>query len=182
MRTFDESSLRFTFSADWWVEQYDVLTDYQNLNNAVKNSKAVDFVGIINNETLSFIEVKNFRGHRIANKPRLFLGDDPIEDEVAQKVRDTLEGITAAARNSTNLKLEWQRVLSFIQNESKNVEIILWFEEETHSSVSSAKRMNAKGGTVARRLKQKLNWLTNRVFVCHISDNVYSRCLDVAFL
>lgn len=184
MRTFIESDLKFEFSTAWWLEQYDNLTDYINLKNVVPGSKGVDFIGILNNETLSFIEVKNFRGHRIESKPRLQLGEDPIEIEVAQKVRDTLAGITAAARNSTHLKNEWQRVLTFLQNDKKNVEVILWLEEDSfsHSVVANARRNKSNSGTLSRRVKQKMTWLTTRVFVCHISDNQYKESLAVNFI
>lgn len=184
MRTFNESDLKFEFSEAWWVEQYDDLTDYKNLKNVVPGSKGVDFIGILNNETLSFIEVKNFRGHRIESKPRLQLGEDPIEIEVAQKVRDTLAGVTAAARNSTHLKNQWQNVLTFLQNDKKNVEVILWLEEDpfTHSAVTNTKRNNANSGTLSRRVKQKLAWLTTRVFVYHISNNQYKGSLSVVLL
>lgn len=182
MTTFVESDLKFEFSSNWWVVQYDDLTDYNNLKNTVEGSKAVDFIGILSHKTLVFFEIKNFRGYRIENKPRLGVGHDPLELEIAQKVRDTLAGIAAAARNSTHLRTEWQRVLSFLQNEKKNVEVVLWLEENrTPQYEATRKRMQAKGGMLSQRLKQKLSWLTNRVFVCSISDSPYKENLDVSF-
>ncbi len=183
MTTFIESDLKFEFSSNWWVVQYDDLTDYSKLKNTVEKSKAVDFIGILSNKTLVFFEIKNFRGYRIENKPRLEAGDDPLELEIAKKVRDTLAGVAAASRNSTHLKAEWQRVLSFLQNERINVEIVLWLEEDkTPQYEATRKRMQAKGGMLSQRLKQKLSWLTNRVFVCSISDNQYTESLGVSFL
>ena len=182
MTTFLESDLKFQFSSNWWVVQYDDLTDYANLKNTVEGSKAVDFIGILSNKTLVFFEIKNFRGHRIENKPRLSAGHDPLELEIAQKVRDTLAGVAAASRNSTHLRTEWQRVLSFLQNERINVEVVLWLEEDkTPQYEATRKRMQAVGGVLAQRLKQKLTWLTNRVFVCSIVENQYKGSLDVSF-
>jgi hypothetical protein len=182
--TFKESDLKFNFSSDWWVVQYDDLTDYNKLKNTVEGSKAVDFIGILRNKTLVFFEIKNFRGHRIENKPRLSAGDDPLELEIAQKVRDTLAGMTAAARNSTHLRHEWQRVLSFLQDEGINVEIVLWLEEDTPPQYDTLlkRKVQAIGGTLSRRIKQRLSWLTSRVFVCSISENKYAENIDVAFL
>lgn len=184
MTIFQESDLKFQFSDNWWVVQYDDLTDYNNLKNTVEGSKAVDFIGILGNETLTFFEIKNFRGYRIENKPRLEVGHDPIEVEIAQKVRDTLAGVAAAARNSTHLRTEWQRVLHFLQNDRKNVEVVLWLEDETTPQYDAIRKrkMQAKGGVLSQRLKQRLSWLTSRVFVCSISENKYAENLDVAFL
>jgi hypothetical protein len=183
MTTFIESDLKFDFPSNWWVVQYDNLTDYNKLKNTVEKSKAVDFIGILSNKTLVFFEIKNFRGHRIENKPRLEAGDDPLELEIAKKVRDTLAGVAAASRNSTHLRTEWQRVLSFLQNEKINIEVVLWLEEDKVPQYEATrKRMQAKGGTLRQRLKQKLSWLTNRVFVCSVLDNHYIRNLDVSFV
>jgi cystathionine beta-lyase/cystathionine gamma-synthase len=105
--------------------------------------------------------------------------------EIAQKVRDTLAGVAAASRNSTHLRTEWQRVLSFLQNEQISVEVVLWLEEDTPPTPqyeATRKRMQAVGGMLSQRLKQKLSWLTNRVFVCSISGHQYEESLDVSFL
>ncbi len=185
MTIFKESELKFEFSNDWWVVQYDDLADYRKLSNAIEGSKAVDFIGVLNDKTLSFIEVKNFREHRIETKPRISGGDDPIELEVAQKVRDTLAGVLAASRHSTHLKSEWTKVVGFLKETEKNIEVILWLEEDLppqYSPVLRAKKMQANGGILVKRLKQKMNWLTNRVFVCNVLENEYDETLKVSFL
>lgn len=185
MTIFNESDLQFKFSDKWWIVQYDNLIDYKKLNDAIEGSKAVDFIGVLNNNTLALIEVKNFRGHRIETKPRVHGGDDPIELEVARKVRDTLAGIVAASRHSTHLKAEWRKVLDIFKNTNKNIEVILWLEEDLppqYSATLRDKKMQARGGTLTKRLQQKLEWLTQRVFVCNISENDYKDTLMVSYL
>jgi hypothetical protein len=115
--TFEESGLRFEFSPSQWYAllQYDETKDFLKIRDAVSKTKGVDFVGIFQNSTLVLMEVKNFRGSRIANKPRVEQGDDPLEIEFAQKVKDTIAGIAGGARNSTHFKTEWMSFLDLIK-------------------------------------------------------------------
>jgi hypothetical protein len=181
-----ESGMRFLFDDEKWslLIKYDEQTDYKKILNAVHETKAVDFMGILNNEILSLIEVKNFRGHRIENKPRLDGTDDPLEVEIAQKVRDTIAGIVGAARNSTHLRENWVKYCDFLLSQNKKTHVILWLEEDEIplSNITRTKRERARGGTLTQRLKQKMNWLTPNVLVSNITDNPYSESLKVEFL
>ena len=181
-----ESNMRFSFDASKWssLMQYDVQTDYKNLKNTVQQTKAVDFIGILEGEILSFIEVKNFRGHRIENKPRLDKGHDPLELEIAQKVRDTIAGIIAFARESTHSQEKWAKYSRFLLNPKKRIDVVLWLEEDENPVPTTLriKRDNAKGGFFARRLKQKMKWLTPHVSVFNIADNPYDNSLKVELL
>ncbi len=83
---FEESKLLFDFSDLSWnyLMQYDQETDFDKIQNAILGTKAVDFIGIFKENTLCIIEVKNFRGTRIQNKPRVEDGDEPLDLEVQQ--------------------------------------------------------------------------------------------------
>ena len=168
-----ESNMRFLFDNEKWslLIKYDEQTDYKKILNAVHATKAVDFIGILNNEILSLIEVKNFRGHRIENKPRLGGTDDPLELEVAQKVRDTIAGIIGAARNSTHLQENWTKYSNFLLHQKKIIHVILWLEEDNIllPTVMRTKRERARGGTLIQRLRQNMNWLTPYIFVSNIA-------------
>ena len=181
-----ESNMRFSFDASKWASlmQYDVETDYKKMKDVVQETKAVDFIGILEGEILSFIEVKNFRGHRIENKPRLGGTDDPLELEVAQKVRDTIAGIIGAARNSTHLQENWTKYSNFLLHQKKIIHVILWLEEDNIlvPTIMRTKRERARGGTLIQRLRQNMNWLTPYIFVSNIADNPYSDSLKVEFL
>jgi hypothetical protein len=173
---YNESNLLFDFSDAHWsyLMQYDVETDFKKIRDGITGTKAVDFIGVFNQNILTLIEVKNFRGHRIANKTRIENGDDPIEQEVALKVRDTIAGIVGAARNATHKKEYWENYLAFLQNKNKRVEVVLWLEKDAdpRPNIVQIKREKSKGGTVTSKLKQKLSWLTPHVSVSDADNNV----------
>ena len=183
---FNESGMRFSFDALQWkfLIQYDAQTDYKKIQNAIEKTKAVDFIGILNTSILSFIEVKNFKGHRIENKPRVERGDDPLELEVAQKVRDTLAGITGAVRHSTHIKDHFETYQQYLSNAKKDIHVVLWLEKDASPQPNSLrdKRDKAFGGSLDIRLRQKLNWLTSHVIVTDSATNLYSDTLKVQFL
>jgi hypothetical protein len=184
--TFVESGMHFSFDASKWTHliQYDAVRDYKKLENAIEKTKAVDFLGVLDNRILSFIEVKNFKGHRIENKPRVENGDDPLELEVAQKVRDTLAGISGAVRHSTNLKNHFATYHQFIANSKKDIHVVLWLEEDNSPLPTPVrdKRNKGWGGNLTARLRKKMIWLTPHVSVVDSESNPYSDSLNVTFL
>ncbi len=185
---FIESDLSFDFLDAAWTDvmQYDVEKDYvDKIQKELKGTKAIDFLGIFNKNTLVLMEVKNFRGHRIENKPRLENGDNPLEVEVALKIRDTLAGIVGAARNSTHKKEIWRKYFHFISNFEKRIECVLWLEEDLDSRPSHIveKRKKAQGGTLTQQLKKRLTWFTPYVIVACIETPYKERLnLNVTFL
>ena len=183
---FIESGIRLSFDVSKWtfLIQYDAQTDYKKIQQAIEKTKAVDFIGILNNSILTFIEVKNFKGHRIENKPRVENSEDSLELEVAQKVRDTLAGITGAIRHSTHLKVNFETYQQYLSNLKKDIHVVLWLEEDTPPQPLPFrnKRIKALGGSLTLRLRQKLTWLTPHVVVTDSLDNLYSDSLKVEFL
>ena len=73
---FEEGNQTFEFDAKWKVERYDGNdgatlgghTFYRKQVSRLPGTKAVDFVGILVGEGGCLMEVKDLRGHRIANK------------------------------------------------------------------------------------------------------------------
>lgn len=183
---FEESGMRFSFDASKWTHliQYDAVTDYKKLENAIEKTKAVDFLGVLDNRILSLIEVKNFKGHRIENKPRVENGDDLLELEVAQKVRDTLAGISGAVRHSTNLKDHFATYHQYIGNSKKDIHVVLWLEEDNSPQPTPLreKRNKGWGGNLTARLRKKMIWLTPHVIITDSSNNHYADSLKVQFL
>src|SRR4051794_8602213 len=96
---------RFAFG-DGWVAafKYDDTRYYERgplrchgeLDGVGHGTKAVDVVALHLHAGLLLLEVKDFRGYRIQNKPRLKSGE--IAVEVALKIRDTVAGLIGAAR------------------------------------------------------------------------------------
>jgi hypothetical protein len=180
-----EELLSFDFNDEYWTDlcQYDIETDFKNIK--ISKTKGVDFIGILNENSLILFEVKDLRRHRIENKHRTQKeGDDPIELEAAKKFRDTLAGIIGGARNSTHNSEMWQKYLAFLSNHKKQIQVVLWLEEDRPIlPVSIAHRRNqAKGGTYTNVLKAKMKWLTPHVLVVDSENNPYSDGLNVMFL
>lgn len=181
--TFEESGLRFEFSPNHWsaLMQYDETKDFLKIRDAVPKTKGVDFVGIFQNNTLVLMEMKNFRGSRIVNKPRVERGGDPLEVEFAQKVKDTVAGIAGGARNSTHFKTEWTLFLDLIKNEGKRVDAVLWLEEDFPPPSLPEKREKARRDVFLKNSKKGVAWLTGRVFLANHNDNPYPGSLTVSF-
>jgi len=177
-----ESNLSFTFDDHSWedVIQYDSTTDYRNIKHAISGTKAVDFIGIFKRDTLSLIEIKNFRRHRIENKTRV--KDGELADELAQKVRDTLSGIMGGARNSTHMQSTWKKYVRMLLE--KEVHIVCWVEEDRHANTSHTdlKRNKSSSSALNQVIKSKLSWLTTKVMVANTANNPYKDTLQVSFI
>ncbi len=121
------------------------------------STKAVDVIGLHEVSGLLLLEVKDFRGHRIANKPRV---EGEVSIEVAVKVRDTVAALAGAARKPVT---EFPSVeLAAALEQGKDVAVVLWLEDDTFRYVDRSKqKLSALNGV----LKSKLSWLNVRTFV-----------------
>ncbi len=162
MSNFEEGFLEFTFSERWNVLKIDEHYDYRAGIEIVDNTKAVDFLGIFDHNELYFIEVKDFRGHRIENRDRLLKGELPIE--IAQKVRDSLACIIGAYHRS-NTPETWEPYAALLCNKHKRINVIFWLEESL-PPLHPTLREKALASTRTKIFKQKLAWLTQYVLVC----------------
>jgi len=157
--TIDEKFLRFRFDDTWVVIKYDDHRDYRERIQHLPETKGVEFVAVLHEMSLYFIEAKDFRGHRIENRARVKDGELAIE--VAQKVRDTIAGIVAAHhRGSTE---DWSRFIECLTNSVNPVRVLLWLEDDSPSAPRG--RRHNQASVVTDRLKQHLRWLTPRVLV-----------------
>ncbi|MDZ4679161.1 MAG: hypothetical protein SH848_19340 [Saprospiraceae bacterium] len=181
---FSESNLKFTFDDNSWfyLIQYDKTTDCKNIQRAIPGTKAVDFIGVLKNTTLtlSLFEVKNFREHRIENKARMNNGER-IE-EFAQKVRDTMAGVVGAAQNSSHLKGTWKKYVKLLSG--GEIHVVCWIEEDRQSNYSNVKRNRhkARASGFIQEIKRKLSWLTTKVTAADTTNNPYKDTLQVSFI
>ncbi|MGB0931859.1 MAG: hypothetical protein ACPGVB_13840 [Chitinophagales bacterium] len=187
MNVFEESNLRFEFSDDWtFIEQYDILADFDRIKNSIEGTKGVDFLGILKDKALYFFEVKNFKGHRITSKGRFDEEDNPIWLEVAQKVRDTVAGIIGASRKSLDKeeRLQWQEIAEYLINANKRVIVVLWLEQDGDNDQPEYKRKRKKGRktSIKGKLKESLLWLADEVLVLSCDHNLLKDNLEVTFL
>jgi hypothetical protein len=154
-KVFNERHLRLEFAGGWMVEKYDDHVDYRDKIGRLQDTKAVDFVGVYQQEGF-MIEVKDFRGHRIENKDRF---GGPLEDEVAMKVRDTVAGIVGAIRTSANAA-QWRPFFRCLSNANSCLRVILWLEDDAMRSDDAAR---ARALVLTQSLKSRLRWLTTHV-------------------
>lgn len=160
MTQIKEGYLAFEFGHRWRVFKLDDHRDYRKRIGKLEETKAVDFLGILDENELYFIEVKDFREHRIENRDRILKGELAIE--VAQKVRDTLACIIGAYRTSSSPDF-WQLYARLLCDTNVRINVVLWLEHDlpSHPQQREKTRASVRGNV----FKQKLNWLTGQVFV-----------------
>ncbi|OAD23054.1 hypothetical protein THIOM_001120 [Candidatus Thiomargarita nelsonii] len=124
------------------------------------------------------IEVKDFRGHRVENRDRLFKAKLPscqlvngkcqldkgslwLPIELAQKVRDSIACIIGNSHTSSEPKT-WQPYAKLICRQK--IKVILWLEQDLPDNPFERKKVELS--IRIKRFKQKLSWLTYKVLVC----------------
>ena len=181
--TFQESNLQFVFNDAKWAHllEFDKETDFTQAQEAVPGTKGVDFSGILEKDKLVLIEVKNFRGHRIENKPRMVGGAAPLWLEVAQKMRDAIAVAVGAVRTSTYQAAAWKAYLEVLNHQKKQLHLVLWLEQDAPANRQQKYRSVEEEEFFRRQLKRSLKWLTKRVDVVSISTNPFSNSLTVNY-
>lgn len=170
--TLDEGSLRFEFNDAWTVVKYDDTAEYAGVRKQTE-AKGVDFVALIpaagRRFVIYLIEVKDFRGHRIENAPRIRGGELALE--VAQKVRDTVAGVIGACRTSSEVQ-PWERFAGVLRRTRDEVRVVLWLERDRPPSRGAMsrrdfRRMRRKTelSVLADTLKARSRWLAAKTLV-----------------
>lgn len=160
--------IQLDFEASWQVARWDDSPWYrdgiQRLQGEVdgrqEGTKAVDLLGL-RGETPYLIEVKDFRGFSIENRRRQ-IQELPVE--IGLKARDTIAGVAGlvALGNSPDLPARWLRA---VRDPGRAVHVVAWIAEDPtrpRQAASQRVRENVR----LSGLKQKLAWLTRRVWVC----------------
>lgn len=164
----------FEFGDQWFITfKYDdtdfhqkEATKLQGVIDGVPHStKAVDVVGLHNVSGLLLLEAKDFRGHRIANKPRI---EGEVSVEVAVKARDTIAALLGAARKPVTEFSSGE--LAAALEQGRDITVVLWLEDDTFKN---ADRARVSLGALNQRLKSLLSWLNARAFV--LSSSVPNR-------
>jgi hypothetical protein len=180
----EEGNLRFKFADTWsYLLKYDErdeggkpkLAEYRKIHDATNGAKAVDFIGVLDNDKLVFIEVKDFRGFETENKKRVATGE--LVTEIATKVRDTVAAIVGGYRTSMSDKNEYfEHYFDILSNKQKHIYMVLWREGHFRNP-DKARYYND-----AQVLKSKLSWLGSKTFVLHKADNRLLEHLTVEYL
>ena len=161
----DEGAVRFTFGDEWEVEKYDETGVYRTGLGKLDGSKAVDMVGIHAGRDIYLIELKDMRTYRIENKGRV---GEPLALEVAQKVRDTLAGVSGAARKG--LLGIWKPVARKIPEGKSCVKVVLSLDQDRAPSPFAEQKGKADLLVLTRKLEQKCAWLDCRVLATNAAD------------
>ena len=161
----DEGSLRFEFGENWLILKLDDESAYRNWLEKLDGTKAVDIVGIYEQDKLHFLEAKDFRGYAIENKKRLISGD--ILVEVAQKVRDSVSCLITASRlpSQHDLVLPYKTLLC---DEHTKIFVTLWVEFD------QSLQAKAKAAIQNKLLKEAFRWLGSncKVQIANIDNNL----------
>ena len=98
MQTFNEGRLRFQFPASWpEVLKYDDGRYYRGtIGRTGAELAAMDFVAAPTTSSLLLLEVKDFRDHEVANRPRLTKGE--LAAEIMTKAFATLGALYVGSR------------------------------------------------------------------------------------
>lgn len=174
MKTFEEGTIAFHFEDRWRVEKWDAcrayvdgvgkLTGELTSSAGVKRAegtKAVDFVGVLDDEVLYLLEVKDFRGHRIENQRRQ---ESELALEIGLKVRDTLAGLTAAV--ASGAEGPWIKdCLRAISAQKHAPVVVAWIAEDAVTPSEPQSKRKIREDVRLKQLKQRLSWFTRRVWV-----------------
>ncbi len=179
----EESRIKFEFPDENKTIKFDDTKFYRESFNKLPEGKGVDFI-TLNNEMISFIEIKNCKGDegncrwRIApdnqkknsTATKIDVTDrDSLDIEVAQKVAMTLAALTGV-RSFGDRKASLQEISElanffynkYLFDEKKKKYIILFLEGDFGSHTRSKKMIMS---ALQRSISKKLEWFNCKVSV-----------------
>jgi hypothetical protein len=115
----------------------------------------------LRDEVPYLIEVKDFRGFSIGNKRRQ-IHELPLE--IGLKARDTVAGVAGLVSLGTppDLPAHW---LQAVRERGRAVHVVAWIAEDPPRP-GHPEYQRARAEVRLSGLKQKLAWLTRRVWAC----------------
>jgi len=202
--TFYESDLQFQFDPSRWiVKKYDDHRYYQGLSSV--GLKAVDFIGLLDWETVVLIEVKNYRNRPERERERILQkisGEKPrVVKSFTKKVQDTVRAIDIIGqylqRKWLYRQLQfyfsnriWQRfaqrdwifwTLANQAIERQQVVLVLWLELSDAYEGLPPDYMNKVRSYLADRTSKHLTAIAPQVIVADITRQPFADTLQVAF-
>ena len=173
--TSEDGKLHFEFNTTRWslVEAYDILPDVQKFSDS-----KVDFIGLLDNDKVFLIEVKNFRNRPQAasdNLVKKLQPDDqsqydpknqPVIKEVVESVKDSLLFMALSPRYSVeNIEL-WTQLQQLLTKPNTKVFTVFCLETDAYYLPKvDAKKLVIYKGLMMKRLKASLNNLCTDVFI-----------------
>ena len=174
---FTESKLKFKFYKT--TIQYDTEPFYRKY---CEDAKAVDFLSHDEGKhTLILMEVKNFTGHESEKDVRERLhpnGTDPLDKEIAEKVRDTVAVLYGASRCSEKEHAERLKEFYKALIDKKEKIIVIAFIEGKLTNYGNG-HTNGEVG-LRRKIEKRVRWLNCSVMVMNTESSVYNSLMDVS--
>jgi len=141
--------LIFSFPDNWDICKFDDTNFYRDRVEKLNGIKSVDIIAK-SNDTLYFIEIKDFRRHRIENIERQRNGELLIE--VAQKFVSTISALLGAKRcDKTDFEPYYN---SLFDSREQIIKVILFVERD--DSDSNLKRQKLALADLEQKLKKLL--------------------------
>lgn len=166
--------IQFDFERSWRVAKWDDSPWYRDgiqrlqgeIDGRQEGTKAVDLLGL-RGEVPYLIEVKDFRGFTIENKRRQ-VHELPVE--IGLKARDTIAGVSGLVSlgNPPELPAHW---LQAVRDQGRAVHVVAWIAEDPPRP-AQADYQRTRAEIRLAGLKQKLAWLTRRVWVCDLLKQI----------
>ena len=139
MTTITEGNLTFSFENGCQASKYDEWSFYKKqFQNVAGGSKGVDIL-CVESDTSWLIEIKDYREHE-RKKPTDLL------EEVAKKVRDTLAGLAAAAKETNGNNAD-ERDLAKKALATKRWRIVLHLEQRRELNMFKPVSLSQSLGT-----------------------------------
>ncbi len=157
---FEEGRQKFVFDDNWQVVKLDESLAFLRGTKKVRYSRAVDFVGIYKNQSLYFIEAKNYTND--LQQLKQDVKDGSLLDSIVYKVRDSFACIAISSQvieGHFQLQPFREFLLRLSSQGRKRVFIIFWLEYDRHHIKSEVIR--------TRELRRKLSWFRNYANIAH---------------
>jgi hypothetical protein len=134
-QSFPEQGVELRF-AGATVVRWDAHPAFLEGLQRMHGTKAVDFALLAPDDRVVLFELKDFRDHGIENRGRLRGGE--LAREVADKVRDTLAGMTWAC-NRPHADAEVTKVTSgFFRRDTSPLLVVLWLDRDDVAQAAEA--------------------------------------------
>jgi hypothetical protein len=160
MTEISEGKLTLVFNnTNWKVEKYDDCDTFKNCIGRTESLKAVDIVGIHNEDTVYFFEMKDYNGYEETKLSNWDYNINSLTKDLSQKVKDTILGVFSTQRNESISNEYWDLIISNFK-ENNEIKIIFWIDGRL-GDYSSSFRLTQ----LTQNLKRKLRCLNSNILV-----------------
>jgi hypothetical protein len=157
MTTIEVDGLQFEFDDSWTALKWDDHAAYRDGLNGHRGTKAIDIFALRHQDELWLIEcgVARTPAHRIAHRNARRARGEPLYDEFASKVRDSVAAAVWAQDRQSSATELIRYLRAGFRGEPGKVHVVLWFE-----GLDVAELM-----ALEDQVRPSLKWLAPKVHV-----------------